>query len=154
MLIPLQPTHPPARSVDLKEDANLVKPTHRVEDIEDMPVSDPIPEFRFFDHPEQIESSENPVDVISADLRWLQAEKFLQSRPLTANTRKAYERDLKRFLNWTDQPWSDVTNRQLANYTLYLRSQPSARGGKLSPATIKRSLSSLHSFFKWLSVEN
>ena len=38
-----------------------------------------------------------------ADLRWLRVEEFLNSSNLSANSRKVYERELRRFLSWTDQ---------------------------------------------------
>lgn len=44
-----------------------------------------------------------PEPIKSADLRWARVEEFLRSRELAANTRKAYERELKRFLSWTPE---------------------------------------------------
>jgi integrase/recombinase XerD len=89
-----------------------------------------------------------------ADLRWSRVEEFLRSRELRPNTRKAYEREFKIFLGWTDKGWQDITARDLDRYKEYLKALPSGRGGKRSPATINLSLSALQSIFKWLCARD
>jgi integrase/recombinase XerD len=42
------------------------------------------------------------------DLRWVKVQEFLRSSGLSPNTRRAYERDLKRFLNWTKLHWQEL----------------------------------------------
>ncbi len=96
-----------------------------------------------------------PQEVLkSADLRWARVEEFLRSRELAANTRKAYERELKRFLSWTPKGWQDITHRDLDRYKEYLRSTPTVRGGKPTAATVNRALAALQSFFKWLTAKD
>ncbi|MBW4659716.1 MAG: tyrosine-type recombinase/integrase [Drouetiella hepatica Uher 2000/2452] len=78
-----------------------------------------------------------------ADLRWLRVEEYFQARSLAANTQKAYRRELKRFLVWTDRAWADFTPRQIAQFKAYLQGQ------KLSKNSINRALTALMSFFDW-----
>jgi integrase/recombinase XerD len=85
-----------------------------------------------------------------ADLRWSRMEEFLGSRELRPNTPKAYEREFKAFLEWTDKGWQDIVARDIDRYKQYLKALPSARGGQRSPATINLALSALQSLFKWL----
>ncbi len=92
--------------------------------------------------------------IKSADLRWARVEEFLRSRELAVNTRKAYERELKRFLSWTPKGWQDVTHRDLDRYKDYLRSTPTVRGGRPTAATVNRALAALQSFFKWLTAKD
>jgi integrase/recombinase XerD len=89
-----------------------------------------------------------------ADLRWSRVEEFLRSRELRPNTRKAYEREFKAFLDWTDKGWQDITARDIDRYKMYLKSLPSKRGGKRKAATINLSLSALQSIFKWLCARD
>jgi integrase/recombinase XerD len=77
------------------------------------------------------------------DLRWLRVEEYFQARSLSDNTQKAYRRELKRFLTWTDRAWSDLTPRQIAQFKAYLQGQ------NLSPNSINRALTALMSFFDW-----
>jgi integrase/recombinase XerD len=47
--------------------------------------------------------------LVPADFRWSRVEEFLRSRELRPNTRKAYEREFKAFLDWTEKGWQDIT---------------------------------------------
>jgi integrase/recombinase XerD len=76
------------------------------------------------------------------DLRSLRVVEFLGARALSANSQKAYRRELYRFLAWTDKPWSQVTPRQITQYKEYLQSS-------LAPSSVNRALSALKSFFDW-----
>jgi integrase/recombinase XerD len=89
-----------------------------------------------------------------ADLRWSRVEEFLRSRELRPNTRKAYEREFKAFLDWTDKGWQDITARDIDRYKMHLKSLPSKRGGQRKAATINLSLSALQSIFKWLCARD
>ena len=89
-----------------------------------------------------------------ADLNWQRVEEFLRVRELAENTRKVYERQLRQFSEWVQQPWPQVTHRDIDRYKQYLKELPSKRGGSLSPATINQSINSLKSFFKWLTVKD
>lgn len=77
----------------------------------------------------------------------------MQSREFSANTRKAYTRELKKFLAWTNKPLEEMTARDLDNYKDYLRKTPSTTTGtKLKAATINRILATLKSFYQWLTA--
>jgi integrase/recombinase XerD len=91
-------------------------------------------------------STATPLPLRSSppsELRWLRVEEFFQARSLAPNTQKAYRRELKRFLDWTDRAWSDLTPRQIAQFKAYLH------GKNLSPNSINRALTALMSFFDW-----
>ena len=117
-----------------------------------MPVPNPIPQFTFFDKsvsPPLPKPTEPPTD-----LRWLRVEEFLRSRELAPNTRKAYERDLRKFIEWTNKPWHSITHRDLDRYKEELKQRRSPQGKPLTPATINRQLAALGSLFKWLTARD
>jgi integrase/recombinase XerD len=89
-----------------------------------------------------------------ADFRWSRVEEFLRSRELRPNTRKAYEREFRAFLDWTEKGWQDITARDIDRYKMHLKSLPSKRGGQRKAATINLSLSALQSIFKWLCARD
>ncbi|MGB8698582.1 MAG: tyrosine-type recombinase/integrase [Thermosynechococcaceae cyanobacterium] len=91
---------------------------------------------------------------VPVDLRWSRVEEFLRSRELRPNTRKAYEREFKAFLDWTEKGWQDITARDIDRYKTHLKTAPSKRGGQRKAATISLSLSALQSLFKWLCVRD
>lgn len=95
---------------------------------------------------------QNPTK--SADLRSVRVEEFFRARELAPNTRKAYGRELRRFMGWTDKHWQEVTHKDLDRYKEYLQTQPTASGGKPTAATINRALAALQSFFKWLTAKD
>ena len=70
------------------------------------------------------QSRTRPGPAKSADLRWARVEEFFRSRELAVNTHKAYERELRRFLSWTDKSWQDVTHQDVDRYKEYLQSSP------------------------------
>jgi len=57
------------------------------------------------------------------DLRWVKVQEFLRSSGLSPNTRRAYERELKRFLNWTELHWQELRSRHMGQYKEYLMEQ-------------------------------
>ena len=74
-----------------------------------------------------------------ADLRWLKVEEFLNSSNLSLNSRKVYERELKRFLGWTDQAWFDLKPRHIALYKAYLSEEVrTAQGKPLAKSSINK----------------
>jgi integrase/recombinase XerD len=95
-----------------------------------------------------------PPQATPADLRWSRVEEFLRSRELRPNTRKAYEREFKVFLDWTEKGWQDITARDIDRYKMHLKSLPSKRGGQRKAATVNLSLSALQSIFKWLCARD
>jgi integrase/recombinase XerD len=90
----------------------------------------------------------------TADLRWSRVEDYLRSRELRPNTRKAYEREFKAFLDWTAKGWQDITARDIDRYKSHLKLKPSKRGGERKTATINLALSALQSLFKWLCARD
>lgn len=80
------------------------------------------------------------------DLRQLRVDEFFKARSFKPNTERNYQQDLAQFMTWTKTAWNDVTPRQVADFKDYLKHQ----GGR--DATICRKLSSLKSFFGWLSA--
>ena len=87
-----------------------------------------------------------PVSASGAspiDLRSLRVEEFLKARSLTANSQKAYCRELRRFLAWTERPISQITPRQIVQYKEHLEKS-------LAESSVNRALSALKSFFCWL----
>jgi integrase/recombinase XerD len=78
------------------------------------------------------------------DLRSRSVIEFFQSQSFAPKTRIAYERELKRFLDWTDKSWSAIAPRLIAQYKAHL----SELG--LAQASINRALCAIKSFFAWL----
>jgi len=86
-----------------------------------------------------------------SDLRWLRMEEFLNSSNLSLNSRKVYQRELKRFLGWTDHAWFDLKPRHLALYKAYLSEEvQTAQGKPLEKSSINSASATLKSFFGWL----
>ena len=69
-------------------------------------------------------------------------------RGLAVNTREAYRRDLEAFLTFLDGRALQTVNKELILQHLTLK-----KAGKSSPATMARILSSLRSFFHFLTAE-
>ncbi|MBW4638193.1 MAG: tyrosine-type recombinase/integrase [Gloeocapsa sp. UFS-A4-WI-NPMV-4B04] len=85
------------------------------------------------------------------DLRSLRVEEFLMARSLAAKTKKAYEQDLQRFLDWTNTSWIEVTPRQVAQFKEYLmRSDPKSGKRVLKDATVYRTLGTLKNLYGWM----
>jgi integrase/recombinase XerD len=74
-------------------------------------------------------------------------QEFLQAKAVSDNTRRAYAQDLQLFLRWSEADWEVVTPRQIAAFKSYLEQQDPKRR---SPATVRRILSSLRSFYQWM----
>jgi integrase/recombinase XerD len=66
------------------------------------------------------------------DIRWPMVQEFLRSSSLSPNSRKLYERELKRFLGWAQCRWSELQSRHLGLYKAYLMELEVATGKKLS----------------------
>jgi ABC-type nitrate/sulfonate/bicarbonate transport system permease component len=62
---------------------------------------------------------------------------------IAANSRRA-ERELKRFMDWTDRPWSAIAPRHIAQFKAYLLELG------LAQASVNRALCAIKSFFAWL----
>ena len=84
------------------------------------------------------------------DIRWPLVQEFLRSSSLSPNSQKLYERELKRFLGWTQCRWSELQSRHLGLYKAYLLELEIAAGKKLSKNSLNSALTALKSFFRWL----
>lgn len=85
-----------------------------------------------------------PTPPSPTDVRWMRVQEFLRANTFRPNTIKAYEREIQRFLSWTDETWIDITPRDIANYKYHLEQQG------LAIASVSRALAPLKSLFKWL----
>ncbi len=86
------------------------------------------------------------------DIRWVKVLEFLRSNNLAPNSRKLYERELKRFLAWSELHYHELRPRHLALYKEYLRDEIRTDAGKpLSKSSINAGVAALKSFFKWMS---
>lgn len=86
-----------------------------------------------------------------ADIRWLKIEEFLNSSALAPNSRKVYERELKRFLSWTELLWGEIKPRHVSQYRAYLMQE--VRTDKdlpLSKSSVNSAIATLKSFFSWM----
>jgi integrase/recombinase XerD len=72
-------------------------------------------------------------------------QEFLTARYLSPNTKKAYDRELNRFLAWTNLPLSEIGSRQIVKFKQYLQIDC-----QLSSASLNRALAALKSFYNWL----
>lgn len=87
----------------------------------------------------------------STDIRWLKVQEFLRSVSLAPNSRKLYERELRRFLAWSELGYHELRTRHLAHYKEYLAEEVSTDKGKpLAKSSINAALGALKSFFHWL----
>ena len=65
-----------------------------------------------------------------ADFRWGLVEEFLRSRELQPNSKKAYTRNLRAFLDWTAKGLNEISARDIDRYKAHLKTLPSKRGVK------------------------
>ncbi|WP_242065187.1 tyrosine-type recombinase/integrase [Nostoc sp. FACHB-133] len=85
------------------------------------------------------------------DIRWVKVLEFLRSTNLAPNSRKMYERELKRFLIWSELHYHELRPRHFALYKEYLRDELRTDAGKpLSKSSINAGVAALKSFFKWM----
>ncbi|WP_414546420.1 tyrosine-type recombinase/integrase [Nostoc sp. CCY0012] len=88
---------------------------------------------------------------LPTDIRWVKVLEFLRSNNLAPNSRKLYERELKRFLGWTQLHYHELRPRHLGLYKEYLRDEVKTDSEKpLSKSSINAGVSALKSFFKWM----
>ena len=93
----------------------------------------------------------SPVTGSATDLREKRIEEFLQARSLAPKSQRAYQQDLQRFLNWTEQSWAEVTPRQVALFKRHLMREELETGKRvLADATVNRTLGTLKNFYGWL----
>jgi len=91
------------------------------------------------------------IQTALADIRSGKVQEFLNSSNLAANTRKVYERELKRFLSWTELLWADIKPRHVAQYKAYLMHElRTDKEQPLSKSSINSAIATLKSFFGWM----
>ena len=75
------------------------------------------------------------------DIRWPVVQEFLRSSSsLSPNSRKLYDRELKRFLGWTQCRWPELQSRHLGLYKAYLMELEVTTGKKLSKNSLNSAL--------------
>lgn len=126
----------------LKQTAfNRLRPVvHRVEQMHRPP---PIPKFVV--SPSQI--AESASSSLPIDLRQTFVESFLAARELQPNSRRSYQQDLQQFMDWCDRPWNSVSQTQVIGFKTYLMNDR-----KLSMNTVRRTLQTLKSFYRWMQL--
>lgn len=85
-----------------------------------------------------------------SDIRWPMVQEFLRSSSLSPNSQKLYDRELRRFLGWTQCRWSELQSRHLGLYKAYLMELEVSTGKKLAKNSLNSALTALKSFFRWL----
>ena len=88
---------------------------------------------------------EPKAKTISIDLRQARIDEFLDSRSLQPKSRKAYQADLRIFMNWCDLAWAEVTRRKVTQYKTFLLKER-----ELSLSSVNRVLRTLKSFYRWM----
>ncbi len=83
-----------------------------------------------------------------SDLRHWQIEEFLRQTGKAENTQRSYRRGLKKFSNWCNSSWLDVTPSDIGKYRQQLKQQG------LKPTSINHALDTLRSFYQWLRRSN
>ena len=92
------------------------------------------------------------IKTAPRDIRWLRMQEFLNSNSLAPNTRKVYERELKRFLSWTELLWGEIKPRHISQYKAYLIQEVRTDKDKpLSKSSINSAIATLKSFFGWMA---
>ncbi|MGL5075671.1 MAG: tyrosine-type recombinase/integrase, partial [Waterburya sp.] len=85
---------------------------------------------------------------VVGDFREVRVDEYFRSLELSANSERAYQRSLSRFLKWTDKGWHLLKHQDLDRYKEYLKEL------ELSNATICQELAALKSFFNWLTIKD
>jgi integrase/recombinase XerD len=82
---------------------------------------------------------------LTTDLRQARIDEFLDSRSLQPKSRRAYQSDLKIFMDWCDLGWADVSRRKMTQFKTFL-----IRERELALSSVNRVLQTLKSFYRWL----
>lgn len=91
------------------------------------------------------------IGMALTDIRITKVREFINSNNLAANSRKVYERELRRFIAWTDLLWGEIKPRHVAQYKAYLVEEVQTQSGKsLSKSSINSAIATLKSFFDWI----
>ena len=91
-------------------------------------------------------SAETKIAVMSTtDLRQARIDEFLASRSLQPKSRKAYQADLRIFMDWCDLAWVDVSRRKVTQFKTFLLKER-----ELALSSVNRVLRTLKSFYRWM----
>jgi site-specific recombinase XerD len=89
--------------------------------------------------------SEVPKAIATTDLRQSRVDEFLASRSLQPKSRKAYQADLRTFMDWCDLAWVDVSRRKVTQFKTFLLKER-----ELALSSVNRLLRTLKSFYRWM----
>ena len=89
--------------------------------------------------------SELPKAIAATDLRQSRVDEFLASRSLQPKSRKAYQADLRIFMDWCDLAWGDVSRRKVTQFKTFLLKER-----ELALSSVNRVLRTLKSFYRWM----
>jgi site-specific recombinase XerD len=88
---------------------------------------------------------EPPKAIATRDLRQARVDEFLASRSLQPKSRKAYQADLRTFMDWCDLAWVEVSRRKVTQFKTFLLKER-----ELALSSVNRVLRTLKSFYRWM----
>ena len=88
---------------------------------------------------------ELPRAIATTDLRQARVDEFLASRSLQPKSRKAYQADLRIFMDWCDLAWVDVSRRKVTQFKTFLLKER-----ELALSSVNRVQRTLKSFYRWM----
>ena len=83
--------------------------------------------------------------IATTDLRQARVDEFLASRSLQPKSRKAYQADLRIFMDWCNLAWVDVSRRKVTQFKTFLLKER-----ELALSSVNRVLRTLKSFYRWM----
>ena len=89
--------------------------------------------------------SEPPKAIATIDLRQARVDEFLASRSLQPKSRKAYQADIRIFMDWCDLAWVDVSQRRVTQFKTFLLKER-----ELALSSVNWVLRTLKSFYRWM----
>ena len=89
--------------------------------------------------------SEPPKAIATTNLRQARVDEFIASRSLQPKSRKAYQADLRIFMDWCNLPWVDVSRRKVTQFKTFLLKEK-----ELALSSVNRVLRTLKSFYRWM----
>jgi site-specific recombinase XerD len=89
--------------------------------------------------------SELPKEIATTDLRQVRIDEFLASRSLQPKSRKAYQADLRIFMDWCHLAWVDVSRRKVTQFKTFLLKER-----ELALSSVNWVLRTLKSFYRWI----
>jgi integrase/recombinase XerD len=88
---------------------------------------------------------EPPRAIATSDLRQSRIDGFLASRSLQLKSRKAYQADLRIFMDWCDLAWVGVSRRKVTQFKIFLLKER-----ELILSSVNRLLRAVKSFYRWM----